>query len=495
MSYLRDLYRPSLGLLTDFYQLTMAYGYWKAGVADRDAIFHLYFRKNPFDGGYTLAAGLDPAIDLVTGLGFDETDLAYLEGLRTEKDDPLFESGFLDYLGAMKPSCDVEAIPEGRVVFAPEPLLRITGPIAQCQLLETPLLNTVNYQTLIATKAARIRQACGNDPLIEFGLRRAQGVDGSLSATRAAYIGGADATSNVLGGRLFDIPVRGTHAHSWVMFFDSEREAFLQFARTMPDNCIFLVDTFDTLEGVRNAIEIGLGLQSQGHRLMGIRLDSGDLAYLSVEARRMLDKAGLNETSILASNDLDEHLITSLKQQDSAVGAWGVGTRLVTGFDQPSLGGIYKLSAVRDEEGQWSHRLKLSEQTLKVSYPGRLQVRRFTRDEKPIGDMIYETEMGPEQPPMIVDPKDPIRSKAIPPMADAEELLIPVVQQGQRVYEAPSLATTRRRALVELGAFHPTIRRLDNPHEYPVGLDPKLNRRRTELILEARGKLRGDSVP
>lgn len=489
MSYLRDLYRPSLGLLTDFYQLTMAYGYWKAGVHEREAIFHLYFRQNPFEGGYALSAGLDPAIDLVTGLGFEAEDLSYLESLK------LFEPAFLDYLGTMRSRCDVDAIPEGRVVFAPEPLLRITGPIAQCQLLETPLLNTINYQTLIASKAARIRQACGNDQLIEFGLRRAQGVDGSLSASRAAFIGGADATSNVLAGKIFDIPVRGSLAHSWVMFFDSEREAFVQYARAMPDNCIFLVDTFDTIEGVRNAIEIGLGLKSQGHELTGIRLDSGDLAYLSIEARKMLDAAGLKETVILASNDLDEHLITSLKQQDSKVGAWGVGTRLVTGYDQPTLGGIYKLSAIRDEDGSWSHRLKLSEQTFKVSYPGRLQVHRFTRDGEPIGDMIYETEMGAEQPPMIVDPKDPIRSKAIPATAEAEELLVPVVRNGKRTYEPPALATVRKRALVELGNFHPTIRRLDNPHEYPVGLDARLHRRRTELILEARGKLRGDAVP
>ena len=264
------------------------------------------------------------------------------------------------------------------MVFPPEPLVRVRGPIIQGQLIETPLLNLVNFQTLIATKAARVCHAAGSDSVVEFGLRRAQGIDGSLSASRAAYVGGCAATSNLLAGRLLGIPVRGTHAHSWIMFFDSEREAFREYARAMPNNCVLLVDTYDTIEGVRKAVETGRWLREQGHEMIGIRLDSGDLAYLSIEARKILDEAGFPEAAILASNELDERIIASLKQQGARIDRWGVGTRLVTGHEQPALGGIYKLAAVREDGGAWDYKLKLSEQAIKVSYPGILQVRRVS---------------------------------------------------------------------------------------------------------------------
>ena len=283
---LADLYRPSLSLLTDLYQLTMACAYWKSGLAEREAAFHLFFRHNPFGGGFAVACGLAYVIDFIRSFRLSESDVEYLAGLRGDDDRPLFDGEFLAFLGRLRLTCDIDAVPEGTVVFAHEPLVRVCGPIIVCQLLETPLLNLINFQTLIATKAARVCYAAGEDPVLEFGLRRAQGVDGALAASRAAYIGGCAATSNVLAGKLFGIPVRGTHAHSWVMLFDSELEAFQAYAAAMPNNCVFLVDTYDTLEGVRRAVQVGRWLRDRGQRLLGIRLDSGDLAYLSIGAAR-----------------------------------------------------------------------------------------------------------------------------------------------------------------------------------------------------------------
>src|SRR6266478_1476928 len=306
-------------LLTDLYQLTMACGYWKSGRAEREAVFHLFFRHSPFQCGFTLTAGLAPAIEFLQSFRFTKDDLAFLSTLRGNDDQPLFDRGFLDYLGTLRFSCDVDAIPEGTAVFPQEPLLRIQGPILQCQLLETALLNLINFQSLSATKAARVCLAARGEPVLEFGLRRAQGIDGALAASRAAYVGGCAATSNVLAGQLFGIPVRGTHAHSWVMAFDTEEEAFRAYAEAMPNNAVFLVDTYNTLAGVRRAIEMGRWLREHGHELGGVRLDSGDLAWLSLEARRLLDEAGFPKASILASNDLDEQTIASLKQQGAAI--------------------------------------------------------------------------------------------------------------------------------------------------------------------------------
>src|SRR6267154_3372436 len=300
-------------LLTDLYQLTMAYGYWKTGKADQEAVFHLLFRKQPFQGGFTLCCGLADSIQYLRGFKFEKSDLEYLGQLKGNDGKRLFEPGFLKYLGSLKLRLDVDAIPEGTVVFPQEPLLRIRGSILQGQLVETALLNLLNFQSLIATKAARVCLAAKGDPVVEFGLRRAQGIDGALTASRAAYIGGCRGTSNVLAGKVFGIPVKGTHAHSWVMSFDDELESFEAYARAMPNNCVFLVDTYNTLEGVRHAAVAGQKLKAAGHRMIGIRLDSGDLAYLSIEARKILDEAGLEDASILASNDLDEHIIASLK--------------------------------------------------------------------------------------------------------------------------------------------------------------------------------------
>lgn len=484
---LSTLYKPSLALLTDLYQLTMAYGYWKLGVQNKDAVFHLYFRNNPFKGGYSLACGLGCAVEFIDALRFDEQDLEYLGSLTGNDGKPLFESAFLAELRKMEFACDIDAIPEGTVVFPNEPLVRVRGPILQCQLLETPLLNIVNFQTLIATKASRICQAAKGEPVLEYGLRRAQGVDGSLTAARAAYVGGCAATSNLLAGRLLGIPVKGTHAHSWVMSFDDETEAFDAYAQAMPNNCVFLVDTYDTLEGVRRAARAGQKLKEKGHKMIGIRLDSGDLAYLSMEARKILDEAGLADTQIVASNDLDENLIESLKHQGSMINVWGVGTKLVTAYDQPALGGVYKLSAIRDDmDHPWQYRVKLSEQAAKTSTPGVLQVRRFNHRKDLLGDAIFNEPFGVSSPPVLVDPRDASRFKMIPKDAESEDLLVPVYRAGKRVYNPPSLNDIRTRAAEKVAQLHPTVRRFVNPHEYPVGLERRLSELRTDLILQAR---------
>jgi nicotinate phosphoribosyltransferase len=323
MPLLTELYRPSLLLLTDLYQLTMAAAAWGSGAARRETVFHLLFRRAPFDGGFTVAAGLEMALELLESARVEPGDVEYLAGLRGADGAPLFEDEFLAYLSRLRLDVDVDAVPEGTVVFPQEPLVRITGPVIPCMLLETPVLNLVNFQTLVATKAARVCLAAGDDPVLEFGLRRAQGPDGGISASRAAYIGGCAATSNLMAGRLLGIPVRGTHAHSWVMLFDEEREAFEAYARTMPGNTAFLVDTYDTLEGVRRAIEIAGWLKARGKPFLGVRIDSGDLAWLSNEARRMLDAAGFPEAQVYATNELDEHLIESLKRQGATIGVWG----------------------------------------------------------------------------------------------------------------------------------------------------------------------------
>jgi nicotinate phosphoribosyltransferase len=371
--------------------------------------------------------------------------------------------------------------------------MRVTGPLLQAQIVETALLNMLNFQTLIATKAARVCEAARGDDVLEFGLRRAQGVDGAISATRAAYVGGCAATSNVRAGKIFGIPVRGTHAHSWVMTFDSELEAFEQYANVLPNNCVFLVDTYDTLQGVRHAIEVGRRLRQRGSEMIGIRLDSGDLAYLSIEARKLLDEAGFPKAKILASNDLDEYLIADLKQQGATIAVWGVGTRLVTAYDQPALGGVYKLSALRD--GNWQHKIKLSEQSVKVSVPGILQVRRYKDDVGHfIADAIYDTLTGIGDGCTIVDPADMTRRKPIDRGTAHEDLLVPIFRDGKCVYDQPPLPQTRQRTLHQLTALHPTIRRFANPHRYPAGLEENLFNLRTELVLKARGFAPGQTA-
>lgn len=482
---LEALYGGSLALLTDLYQLTMACGYWKAGTAEREAVFHLTFRRAPFGGGYAIAAGIEPAVDYLQRLAFTPDDLAYLVTLRDAEGAPLFPPGFLDYLERFEFACTVDAAPEGSLVFAHEPIVRVRGPIAQAQMIETALLTMINFETLVATKASRVVQAARGAPVIEFGLRRAQGIDGGISASRAAYLGGCAATSNVLAGKRFGIPVRGTHAHSWVMFHGDELAAFRAYAEAQPGNCTLLVDTYDSLEGVRNAIVVGHELRAAGHELAGVRLDSGDLAYLSIEARRMLDDAGFPKVKIVASNDLDEEVIASLLDQGARIDTYGVGTRLVTAFDQPALGGIYKLGAARDETGAWRDAIKLSEQPIKITTPGTLAVRRLRHGGELVGDIIYDSDAGLAAP-VLHDIEDPFRPGFTPVYDDESELLATFLRHGRRVRPPDSLDVARIRAARELGQLSPRARRFLNPQPYPVGLDPHVHTRKQELVAAAR---------
>jgi nicotinate phosphoribosyltransferase len=483
------IYGPSLALLTDLYQLTMAYSYWKSGTFNKESVFHLFFRKPPFASGLAIACGLHLTIDFLKKFRIDKSDINYLSTLLGTDGNQLFSKEFLDYLAGLHFSCDLDCVPEGTVVFPHEPLLRIQGPIIECQLLETALLNIWNFQTLIASKANRIRQAAGTDRVLEFGARRAQGIDGALTASWAAHVGGWDSTSNVLAGKLFGIPVSGTHAHSWVMCFDDELTAFKTYAEAMPNNSVFLVDTYDTICGVRNALEGGKILRSQGHKLQGIRLDSGDLAYLSIEARKMLDEEGFADAQIIASNDLDENIISNLNAQGACINVWGVGTKLVTAFDQPALGGVYKLAATRDPGKNWKYTIKLSEQAAKISTPGIQQVRRFCRDGRYLADAIYDTNGDCQGNFVIVDPLDTTRRKVISADTEYQDLLQPVFRKGQDVYAPPGRLEIKSYVTAQLSRFHPTIRRLMNPHEYPVGLEAGLQSLRTDLILKSRSSL------
>ena len=398
-----QLYRPSLGLLTDFYELTMAQAYRRAGTASTPAVFNMFFRKPPFGAGYALSCGLAALTDYLEHFSFTIEDADFLAAQVGSDGSPLFDADFLTWLQTpgLLTGVDVDAIPEGTVVFAQEPLVRVRGPLAVVQLFESALLNLVNYATLVATASSLVCAAAGEGAVLEFGLRRAQGIDGAMTASYASYVGGAAATSNTLAGRLFGIPVRGTHAHSWVLSFASEAEAFAAYGAAMHGNATFLVDTYDTLSGVAAAIEEGKALRAAGHELGGIRLDSGDLAYLSIEARRMLDEAGFQKARIVASNDLDLTVITALRAQGARIDTYGVCTRLVTCHDQPALGGVYKLVAIADGPGvAWRTPIKISEDAIKVSIPGILGVRRYY-DERGTAraDMIYD-ETAPAQTPL-----------------------------------------------------------------------------------------------
>jgi nicotinate phosphoribosyltransferase len=438
-------------LLTDLYQLTMVYGYWKERIAEHEAVFHLYFRKKPFKGGFALAAGLADVVSYIESLKFSSSDLEYLSHF--------FERPFLDFLSKFTFQCDVDAVPEGSLVFPQEPLIRVRGPLWQAQMLESPLLNRVNFETLIATKAARICLAAHPDPVVEFGMRRAQGPDGAISASRAAFIGGCESTSHVLAGKLFDIPVVGTQAHSWIMAFDEEVEAFRAFARSFPKGGILLVDTYDSLRGVQHAMDVARALKWP---LKGIRLDSGDLGTLSIACRKLLDEQGFHETKIMASNELDEYAIHALKKQNTPICIWGVGTHLVTAKDQPALDGIYKLAAIRKPGQPWKPKVKLSDQQDKATNPGILQVRRALNGQTYTGDVLYDEELGTK--------------------AKGKDLLIPLFRKGKFVGERPSLREIQAHAKNELSRLPESIKQLDRPQPYPVTLDPLLVKQKQTLL-------------
>ena len=467
-------------LLTDLYELTMAYGYWRHGISEREAVFYLSFRAHPFGGEYTVACGLAHVCEVLADFQFTASDTDYLSSLRGAGETPLFADEFLEYLGDLRFKGDVDAIEEGTLVFPHQPLLRVRGPLIQAQVVETLLLNTVNFSTLVATKAARVCRAAAPGSVLEFGLRRAQGASGGVVASRAAYVGGCTGTSNVLAGKRYGIPVRGTHAHSWVLAFESELEAFEKYAEAMPNNCILLVDTFDSEKGVAHAIEVARRMRAKGRELIGIRLDSGDLAALSRRARAMLDEAGLKETLILASGDLDEQRIAALKERGSRIDAWGVGTRLATAYDQPALGGVYKLSALRDADGQWRHKLKVSQEPSKVSLPGLLQVRRYRRDGRCVGDVIYDEMTGIDEPPQVVF--DGVDQFETPPATTAEDLLVPVFREGDQVYQQPPVEDIRERALSQLDDFSALVEGGPEGTGYPVCLERRLHDTKERLM-------------
>lgn len=475
-------------LFTDLYQLTMAQGYYEAGKSDEQATFTMYFRDYPFKGGYAIACGQAQLAEMYESYAFSESDIDYLRTLKAPGGGDLFHKEFLQFLSEMELALDIYTVEEGTVVFPHEPIVRVQGPIMQCQLIETSLLNCMNFQTLIATKAARVCQAANGAPVAEFGLRRAQGL-GGIWASRAAVVGGCASTSNVLAGKKFNIPVSGTHAHSWVMSFDSELDSFREYARISPDNCTLLVDTYDAEQGIKNAITVGLEMKDRGQKLSAIRIDSGDLSWLAKRARRMLDEAGLKDVGIVLSNDLDERTINSILDEGAPVDAWGVGTKLATAYDQPTLGGVYKLSAVRNPgDKEWEDRLKISESAAKLTMPGVLDVRRYySEDGKLAGDMVFDVNRPLDDSEVIVDPLDPLRRKQLKGKR-FETLLHPFMKNGRVVkgsdcFDAMSV---QAKAKNELSKLDESQLRMLNPHTYPVGLEIGLNERRSSLVSDLR---------
>lgn len=466
----------NLTLLTDLYQLTMMQGYFENDVNNHEVVFDLFYRNNPSGNGYAICCGLEQAIDYIKNLHFTDGDIEYLDSLN------IFSQAFLEYLRNFKFTGDIDAIPEGTVVQPNEPLMRVKAPIFEAQFIETTLLNIINHQSLIATKAARVVRAAEEDTVLEFGLRRAQGPDAGIYGARAAVIGGCHATSNVLTGQMFNVPVAGTHAHSWVMSFDHEIDAFRAYAKLFPNKCILLVDTYDTLgQGVPNAIQVFDEMKAAGISMdsYGIRLDSGDLAYLSKQARRMLDDAGHEDAVISASCDLDEYLIADLKRQGAEISLWGVGTKLITSDDCPSFGGIYKLAAERKTDGEFIPKIKISDNPEKVTNPGIKKVLRIydkTTGKLKVDLIALEEEIIDTNQDLVVrDPK--ARWKKMKLKAGqytVRELLVPIFREGKCVYESPQVMDIRSYAKEELETLWDEYKRLINPASMPVDLSDDL---------------------
>ncbi|RMF46081.1 MAG: nicotinate phosphoribosyltransferase [Deltaproteobacteria bacterium] len=461
-------------LLTDLYQLTMLAGYHAEGMAETPAVFDLFFRDIPYRGGYAVFAGLDPALRALEGLRFEADEIDHLASLN------IFTADFLDWLAGFSFEGDVDAPEEGTPVFGNQPLLTVRAPLAQAQLVETLLLNIINFQTLVATKAARISRAAGGAPVLEFGLRRAQGPDGAMSVARAACIGGVRSTSNVLAGKVFDLPVKGTHAHSWVMAFDSELEAFRAYARSFPDHCILLVDTVDTLKsGLPNAITVARELRQQGHELFGIRLDSGDLAWLSRQARAMLDEAGFPEVRIVASNELDEEVIHTIRDEGGCIDIYGVGTRLATcaGEGGGALGGVYKLVAIDGRP-----KMKLTSDISKATLPGPKTVWRLYRpDGSYLQDVITVAGEEPQQGETVYDPVNPAHFRMLDEPFEARPLARTRMQGGRRTNPSPTLSQLADRCQTELDRLPEGTLRMTNPHRYKVSISDSLHQLREQL--------------
>lgn len=482
----------NLSLLTDLYQLTMLQGYFREKQANETVIFDMFFRSNPNSGGYSVCAGLEQVIEYIEGLHFTDEDINYLRILG------LFGDDFLSYLSDFKFTGDIYAIPEGSVIFPKEPIMKIVAPIMEAQLIETAILNIINHQSLIATKASRVVFAANGDTVLEFGLRRAQGPDAGIYGARAAMIAGCFATSNVLAGQMFDVPVRGTHAHSWVMSFSDELTAFRKYANLYPNACILLVDTYDTLRsGVPNAIKVFNEMKEKGIELKnyGIRLDSGDLAYLSKKARQLLDNAGFKDAVISASNDLDENLISSLKLQSAKISSWGVGTHLITSKDCPAFGGVYKLSAVYESDKKaFKAKIKLSENAEKNTNPGNKKIYRiYDKDTKKIiADLIclVEETLDTSEELLLFDPLETWKKTLLPgDTYYVKELLVPIFKEGKCVYKSPSVMEIREYCRSEMDTLWEESRRLEYPHNTHVDLSQKLWNLKNNLLNEYHNKL------
>ena len=481
----------SLALHTDAYELSMIETYWRKGIANRNAIFEVYFRDLPFDNGYAIFAGLERIVDYVKNLHFTESDLEYL------KNEMHYEDDFIEYLRNFKIRVNIRSMVEGEVVFNNEPLIQIEGPLADCQLIETAILNIINYQTLIATKAARMRAVVGDDPLLEFGSRRAQEMDAAVWGTRAAYIGGADATSNLRAGKIFGIPASGTHAHALVQAYQNDYDAFKAYAETHRD-CVFLVDTYDTLRsGVPNAIRVA---KEMGDKInfLGVRIDSGDMAYISKCVRKQLDAAGFPDAKIYASNDLDEKTIMNLKMQHAKIDVWGVGTRLITAYDQPALGAVYKMVAIENAAGQMEDTIKISSNVNKVSTPGKKQVWRITKKEsgKSEGDYVALFNENPqnEKSLLMFHPQYTYINKRVTDF-NARPLLVDIMKDGELVYQLPSLAEIKQYSHNSLNSLWEEYKRLLNPQDYPVDLSKKCYDNKMEIIQKIREENNNKPMP
>lgn len=478
----------SLTLHTDLYQINMMQVYFEQGIHNRHAVFEVYFRKEPFNNGYAVFAGLQRMVEYLEQFQFSERDLAYLEELG-------YPENFLTYLKELRLELTIRSAKEGDLVFANEPIVQVEGPLGQCQLVETALLNIVNFQTLIATKAARIRSVIEDEPLLEFGTRRAQELDAAIWGTRAAMIGGADATSNVRAGKRFGIPVSGTHAHALVQAYGNDYDAFMAYAKTHKD-CVFLVDTYDTLKvGVPTAIRVA---KEMGDKInfLGVRLDSGDLAYLSKKVRQQLDDAGFTEAKIYASNDLDENTILNLKMQKAKIDVWGVGTKLITAYDQPALGAVYKIVSIEQEDGSMRDTIKLSNNAEKVSTPGKKQVWRITSREKgkSEGDYITFTDINVNElteiemfHPTYTYIKKTVRN------FDAIPLLVDIFVKGELVYQLPTLSEIKAYAKKEFDKLWDEYKRVLNPQDYPVDLARDVWQNKMTLIDKIRKDAYGKS--
>ncbi len=479
------MYQRNLSLLTDLYELTMMQGYFKEKDANETVVFDAFYRTNPDGNAFAISAGLEQVIEYISNLHFAPEDVEYLRSVG------LFEEDFLDYLLHFRFSGDIYAIPEGTVMFPREPMVKVIAPIMEAQLVETAILNIINHQSLIATKTSRIVHAARGDGIMEFGLRRAQGPDAGVYGARAAMIAGCIGTSNVLAGQMFDVPVKGTHAHSWIMSFSDELTAFRTYARLYPSACILLVDTYDTLgSGVPHAIEVFREMREAGIPLTfyGIRLDSGDLAYLSKQARKMLDEAGFPDAVISASNDLDEYLINSLKMQGAAITSWGVGTNLITSKDNPSFGGVYKLAAIMDKKtGEFIPKIKLSENTEKVTNPGNKTIRRIydKKTGKIIADLIclVEEQFDENKSLLLFDPVETWKKTHLAPGTyTMREILVPVFKNGQCIYHSPKVMDIQAYCKKELDTLWDESRRLVNPHEIHVDLSNELWHMKNQLL-------------